>query len=57
MSGLLEQLTRRLEQAQERVAQCERLLKDFPDSWEHRKNLEYANRLLAIWEQRVEDGH
>ncbi len=50
------QLAQRLEEAQERVAARESDLAANPDSWEARKNLEYALRLLAIWEERVSDG-
>lgn len=56
MSSVVEQLTQRVQEAQDRVAFCEQRLKDFPDSWEHTKNLEYALRLLSIWEERVADG-
>ncbi len=56
MPGLMDELQRRLEEAQERVDLHQRTLDANPDSWEARKNLEYANRLLAIWEERVRDG-
>ncbi len=56
MPSVLDQLLIRVEEAQARVDLREQQLAADPYSVDAQKNLTYALKLLAIWEERVRYG-